>query len=220
MMKIAIDGPAGAGKSTIAQMIATKLGFIYIDTGAMYRAVTYKALQLGRDLEDPKSYDFLKDTTFNFIDNRLYLDGKDISKEIRTVEVTENVSTPSKIPEVRDFLVHYQRKLCENKNVVMDGRDIGTVVLPDADLKIYLDASSYERAKRRMIERHTKGITHQTIEEIQEEIELRDLKDSTREVSPLKKADDAIVIDTSDLSIDEVVDRIVLLINEKMKGAY
>lgn len=214
MIKIAIDGPAGAGKSTIAQKIASKLGFVYIDTGAMYRAVTYKALQLGLDLEDPKSYDFLRDTTFNFKDNCIYLDGKDVSKEIRTLEVTENVSTPSMIPFVRDYLVQYQRKMSKDKDVVMDGRDIGTVVLPDADLKIYLDASSYERAKRRMIERKSKGID-QTIAEIQKEIEIRDLKDSTREVSPLKKADDAVVIDTSNMTIDEVVDTIVLLINER-----
>ena len=214
MIKIAIDGPAGAGKSTIAQKIASKLGFVYIDTGAMYRAVTYKALQLGLDLEDPKSYDFLRDTTFTFKDNCIYLDGKDVSKEIRTLEVTENVSTPSKIPFVRDYLVQYQRKMSKDKDVVMDGRDIGTVVLPDADLKIYLDASSYERAKRRMIERKSKGID-QTIAEIQKEIEIRDLKDSTREVSPLKKADDAVVIDTSNMTIDEVVDTIVLLINER-----
>jgi cytidylate kinase len=214
MVKIAIDGPAGAGKSTIAQRIAKLLKFVYVDTGAMYRAVTYKTMGLGLNLEDPVSYDFLKKTTISFKRGHVFIDGVDVSKEIRNVDVTENVSTPSKIPLVREYLVGIQRKISNKNNIVMDGRDIGTVVLPDADLKIFLDASASERAKRRMIEWQEKGI-YKTVEEIQKEIEIRDLKDSTRDLSPLKKADDAIVIDTSNLSIDEVIEKIVLLINER-----
>lgn len=214
MFKIAIDGPAGAGKSTISKIVAEKLNFQYIDTGAMYRAITYKAMNLGLNLEDEKSYDFLSNTNLEVDGTKIYIDGKDVSTEIRTVEVTTNVSTPSKIGIVRSWLVDYQRKISEAKNVVMDGRDIGTVVLPNADLKIYLDATPECRAKRRMLERSEKGVNI-SFEETLEEIKLRDFKDSTREISPLKKADDAVLVDSSNMTIEEVVTTIINLVNER-----
>lgn len=214
MFKIAIDGPAGAGKSTISKIVAEKLHFEYIDTGAMYRAVTLKALRLGIDMEDENAYGFLGSTSLDIMNGHVILDGEDVSEAIRSVEVTNQVSTPSKIGVVRSFLVDYQRKISDAKNVIMDGRDIGTVVLPNADLKIYLDATVECRAKRRMLERLEKGLSL-SLEETIKEIEVRDFKDSTRKISPLKKADDAIVIDSSNMTIDEVVNEIILLVNER-----
>ncbi|MBQ4571593.1 MAG: (d)CMP kinase [Bacilli bacterium] len=214
MFKIAIDGPAGAGKSTIAKIIAKKLNIEYIDTGAMYRAVTLKALRLGVDMEDENAYEFLKTTVLDICNGRFIMDGEDVSESIRTVEVTENVSTPSKIGVVREFLVEYQRKISDSKSVIMDGRDIGTVVLPNAELKIYLIASVECRAKRRMLEREQSGI-FKSLEETMLEIETRDHKDSTRKISPLKCAEDAIVVDSSNMTIDEVVSEIIKLVNER-----
>lgn len=214
MFQIAIDGPAGAGKSTIAKLLARKLNIEYIDTGAMYRAITLKGLSLGIDLEDENAYSFLKDTHLDISNGRFILDGKDVSEDIRSVEVTENVSTPSKIEAVRTFLVSYQQKISASKSVVMDGRDIGTVVLPSADLKIYLIASVECRAKRRMLEREAKGI-YKSLEDTMLEIETRDHKDSTRKISPLKCAEDAIVVDSSNMTIDEVVENIIYLVNER-----
>ncbi len=211
MFKIAIDGPAGAGKSTISKIVAEKLGFQYIDTGAMYRAVTYKALKLGVDLEKDESYDFLKNTKLDVDGTKIFIDGVDVSTEIRSVEITTNVSTPSKIGVVRSWLVDYQRKISDSKNVVMDGRDIGTVVLPNANLKIYLDASAECRAERRRKERLEKGVDI-SFEETLEEIKTRDFKDSTREISPLKKADDAVLVDSSNMTIEEVVQTIINLV--------
>ena len=214
MFKIAIDGPAGAGKSTIAKIIAKKLNIEYIDTGAMYRAVTLKALRLGIDMEDDNAYGFLNTTELDICNGRFIMDGEDVSEAIRTVTVTENVSTPSKIGVVRSYLVDYQRKISDSKSVIMDGRDIGTVVLPDAELKIYLIASVECRAKRRMLEREQSGV-FKSLEETMLEIETRDHKDSTRKISPLKCAEDAIVVDSSDMSIDEVVSEIIKLVNER-----
>lgn len=216
MFKIAIDGPAGSGKSTISKILAKKLNFEYIDTGAMYRAITLKALKLGINMENEQEYQFLNNTELDICNGRFLLDGIDVSEQIRTIEVSNAVSTPSKIGVVRDYLVDYQRKICNEKNCIVDGRDIGTVVLPDASLKIYLDASIESRATRRMLERLEKGIVLSLYETIQE-IELRDYKDSTRKHSPLRCAEDAIVIDSTDLSIDEVVSRILLLVNERTK---
>lgn len=216
MFKIAIDGPAGSGKSTISKIVAEKLGFEYIDTGAMYRAITLKGLHLGINLEDESAYDFLDSTELDICNGRFIIDGNDVSEEIRSIEVTNNVSTPSKIGKVREYLVKYQRKISNSKNCVMDGRDIGTVVLKDASLKIYLDASVSCRAERRMLERAQKGV-ELSLEETIQEIELRDWKDSTRKNSPLRCAEDAIVIDSSDLSIDEVVSRIINLVIERTK---
>lgn len=214
MFKIAIDGPAGAGKSTISKLLAKRLNFEYIDTGAMYRAITLKAIRLGIDMEDESAYGFLKDTKLDIENGRVFLDDEDVSIPIRSVEVTNQVSTPSKIGVVRTFLVDYQRKISKSKNVVMDGRDIGTVVLPNADLKIYLDATVECRAKRRMLERLEKGVVL-SLEETIDEIITRDTKDSTRAISPLKKADDAVVIDSSDMTIDEVVNEIIKLVYER-----
>lgn len=214
MFKIAIDGPAGAGKSTIAKAVALRLGIEYIDTGAMYRAITLKGLKLGIDLEDESSYSFLNDTVLDIENGRVILDGIDVSTEIRSVEVTENVSTPSKIGIVRTFLVEYQRNISNSKSVIMDGRDIGTVVLPNAELKIYLNASVECRALRRMKEREACGIV-KSLEETMKEIDDRDRKDSTRKISPLKCAEDACVIDSSNLSIEEVVNTIIKLVYER-----
>ncbi len=216
MFKIAIDGPAGSGKSTISKIIAKKLGYEYIDTGAMYRAITLKAMELGINMEDESAYSFLQTTELDICNGRFIMDGRDVSEEIRSVEVTNNVSTPSRIGVVRDYLVDYQRKISNSKNCIMDGRDIGTVVLRDASLKIYLDASVACRAKRRMLERAEKGVIL-PLEDTIYEIELRDWKDSTRLHSPLRCAEDAIVIDSSDLSIDEVVSRILNLVIERTK---
>ena len=214
MFKIAIDGPAGAGKSTISKIVAKRLNFEYIDTGAMYRAITLKALRLGVDLENENSYDFLKNTFLDIENGRVILDHEDVSEAIRSIEVTNQVSTPSKIKVVRDFLVDYQRKISDAKNVVMDGRDIGTVVLPDANLKIYLDATVECRAYRRMIERAEKGI-EQSLEDTIQEIIVRDTKDSTRAISPLRVADDAVIIDSSNMSIEDVVNEIIYLVSER-----
>lgn len=214
MFKIAIDGPAGAGKSTISKEIAKKLNIEYLDTGAMYRAVTLKAMRLGVDMEDENSYEFLKDTSISIIEGKFYLDGEDVSTAIRSVDVTNNVSTPSKIGCVRSYLVDLQRKISESINVVMDGRDIGTVVLPNADLKIYLDATVECRAMRRKLERELSGV-ELSLEEQIEEIKVRDFKDSTRKINPLRKADDAILVDSSNMTIEEVVNTIINLAYER-----
>lgn len=214
MFKIAIDGPAGSGKSTISKLIAKQLNIEYIDTGAMYRAVTLKAMRLGANMEDETAYKFLENTKLDICNGRFLMDDEDVSEEIRSVEVTNQVSTPSKIGVVRDYLVDYQRKISDLRECIVDGRDIGTVVLKDASLKIYLDATIRCRARRRMLERAQKGV-NLSLEETIKEIELRDWKDSTRKHSPLRCAEDAIVIDSTDLSIDEVVSRIINLVNER-----
>ena len=213
MFKIAIDGPAGSGKSTISKILASMLHFDHIDTGAMYRAITLKALRLGINLEDEAQYGFLSTTKIDLDGDKIYLDGEDVSVAIRSVEVTTNASTPARLAVVRTALVDLQRQIAKKQNVIMDGRDIGSVVLPDADLKIYLDASPECRAIRRMKEREASGIK-KSFEETLEEIMVRDRKDSTRAISPLKVADGAIVIDTSDMTIDEVVSKIIALVNE------
>ncbi len=215
MYKIAIDGPAGAGKSSISKELAKILHFEYVDTGAMYRAITLKALRLKLPLEEESSYSFLKDTTMDIENGRVILDGEDVSEAIRSIEVTNNVSFPSRMKIVRTFLVSYQQRISQEKNVVMDGRDIGTVVLPDADLKIYLDASIECRAFRRKKEREENGFPSQSIEEIQSEIEARDYKDSHRLISPLTIAPDAVVIDTSGLKVCESVNLILKLVYER-----
>lgn len=202
---LAIDGPAGAGKSTIAKLLAKKLNYTYIDTGAMYRATTFKALNLGIDLEDPESFTFLNDTDFEFIQGELYMDGQNMSKLNRTKDVSDNVSLVSSHIPVRNKLVELQQDIAKNNHVVMDGRDIGTVVLTHANLKVFLTASVKVRAQRRYEE--LKSIGHQiTVEEIEQDIIKRDAYDSSRSYNPLKKADDAIEIDTSDKDIYQVVD--------------
>lgn len=213
--QIAIDGPAGAGKSTIAKEVAKRLNFTYVDTGAMYRAVTLKALNLNINMEDEAEYDFLQSTKIDFKNNHIYLDEVDVSNEIRSLDVTNNVSLVSKFKYVRDTLVALQQSLAKSKNIIMDGRDIGTVVLPKANLKIFLVASVAERAARRLKERQASGNFNISLDETIAEIEQRDFKDSNRAISPLAKATDAIEIDTSLLSVNEVVDKIIRLVMER-----
>lgn len=213
--QIAIDGPAAAGKSTIAKILAKNLGFEYLDTGAMYRAATIKALRLGINLDDEKQYDFILTTTIDFINGEIYLDGENVNEEIRSLEVSNNVSVVCKYKIVRDRMVELQQEVANNKNIIMDGRDIGTIVLPNANLKIFLIASPEERAKRRLLEREEKGNNSLSLEQTIQEICERDRKDSTREINPLRKADDAIEIDSSQLSINEVVEKITQLVRER-----
>ena len=213
--QIAIDGPSGAGKSTIAKLLANKLGIEYLDTGAMYRACTVKALRLGINLEDEEQYRFLEDTSIEFRNHEIYLDGENVAEAIRTLEVTNNVSMVCHFGYVREKMVELQRKMGESISIIMDGRDIGTVVLPHANLKIFLTADLAERAKRRMLEREEKGQNVQTLEETMDEMATRDYKDSHREIAPLCKAEDAIEIDTTNLSISEVVEKITSLVNER-----
>ena len=207
-MIIAIDGPAGSGKSTIAKLIAEDLGLVYLDTGAMYRLVTLKALNDGilGDLEEIKK--MLDNLNIDIKENGFYLDNVDVSDEIRKPIVSENVSDIAAIREVREKMVDLQRKFSESKNVILDGRDIGTVVFPNADVKIFLVADAKERADRRYKELVKKG-ENVKIEEIYENILKRDEIDSTRKESPLKKAEDAIEVDTTSKNIEEVKNEIL-----------
>jgi CMP/dCMP kinase len=219
-ISIAIDGPAAAGKSTVAKLVAENLSYIYIDTGAMYRALTYKALKEQLDLDDERSlYELLLQTTIELSPGKtgqvIYLDGKNVTSEIRTAEVSNSVSFVSRHSLVREELVKRQQSLAASGGVVMDGRDIGTHVLPNAEVKVFLVASVEERAKRRHEENLAKGFPSD-IHQLQEEISLRDKLDSEREVSPLKKAEDAVQIDTSLLMIQQVVDRIMDLVRERV----
>ncbi len=213
--QIAIDGPAGAGKSTIAKEVAKALHCEYIDTGAMYRAVTLKALRLNINMENESEYSFLDNTTIDFQQGKLFLDGQDVSEDIRSLIVSNNVSLVSKFKTVRTKMVTLQQKLVQSKNIIMDGRDIGTVVLPNANLKIFLTANVEERARRRLMERCAAGKECFTLEETIKEIQERDYKDSHREISPLAKATDAIEIDTSNDSVSEVVEKIISLVMER-----
>ena len=219
-MQVAIDGPASSGKSTISNLIAKETNFLYLDTGAMYRATTLAFLRDHISVDDEKAIEELLDhleiSFKNTEDGQLvFLNGEDVTREIRNLEVTRNVSEVSAIKAVRVKLVQMQREIAENHSIIMDGRDIGTVVLPDAELKIFLVASVKERALRRYRENQEKGI-ELSLEKLEEEIAHRDFLDSTRKESPLKKADDAIEIDTTSLSIQEVVSKITNLIQEKL----
>ncbi|PKK92590.1 MAG: cytidylate kinase [Tenericutes bacterium HGW-Tenericutes-6] len=212
--KLAIDGPAGSGKSTISSLIAKRLGWTHIDTGAMYRAVTLLAIELEIDLHDEASYRFLESTQIHYDFDRIYINDRDVTEAIRSEAVTNNVSLVSSFQYVRRKLVDLQQKAAENGNIVMDGRDIGTVVLPKADLKIFLTANVEERAKRRYKENVKKGKQAQ-ISQVIEDIVSRDQKDSTRKESPLRKAADAVELDTTFLTIDEVVNKIIELTDKK-----
>lgn len=216
-MIIAIDGPAGSGKSTIAKLIAKDIGLVYLDTGAMYRLVTLKALNEGilgngklSDLGKIKK--LLDNLNIDIKENGFYLDDVDVSEEIRKPIISENVSDIAAIREVREKMVDLQRKFSKSKNVILDGRDIGTVVFPNADLKIFLVADAKERAKRRYRELVEKG-ENVEIEEIYDNILKRDKIDSTRKESPLKKAKDAVEVDTTFKSIKEVKNEILKMIN-------
>lgn len=212
--QVAIDGPAGSGKSTISKLIAEKLNITHIDTGAMYRAVTFEALRLGVDLEQESSYRFLETTKISYHDNDIYINERNVTDEIRSKGVTDNVSLVSSFPYVRKKMVEIQKIAASHGHVIMDGRDIGTVVIPHASLKIFLTAHVEERAKRRLLEKEKKG-QKENFENLVQEISLRDKKDSSRVESPLKKADDAIEIDTTNLTIDQVVEKIIGLIKAK-----
>ena len=208
-MNIAIDGPAGAGKSTVAKILAKKLNYNYIDTGAMYRALTLKAIQEGVDFNNTNSLVSLLETTkIEIIHETVFLDGKDVTSEIRTPEVDQKVSITAAVPEIRKEMFNLQRRMAKNTNVIMDGRDIGTVVLPDANFKFFVTASEEERAKRRFKELTDKNY-EVDYEYILKEISKRDKLDTKRKVSPLKQADDAIIINTNNKTIEEVVQEIL-----------
>lgn len=215
MMNVAIDGPAGAGKSTIAKLCAKKMDLIYVDTGAMYRAVALYLLESGIDVNDrsavaEKCKGAGVDIKYEDGVQNVYLNGTNVTGRLREEAVGNTASVTSAVPEVRAQIFSLQRGLAERGGVIMDGRDIGTVVMPDADVKIYLTASSEVRAKRRVLELEAKG-EHPDFEEVKKDIEDRDHRDMTREISPLKQADDAILVDTSEMTIDEVVDKICSL---------
>ena len=213
---VTVDGPAGSGKSTIAKIIAKKYGFTYLDTGAMYRMIALYALENSIDLQDSEAIEtMLKNTKLDIVGNQFFLNGKDVSDEIRTPRVSAIVSPVSAIKEVRVKLVDLQREISKGKSVILDGRDIGTVVFPSGDVKIYLVASPEERAKRRLKEYEEKGV-EADYESVLASIKERDFIDSTRKESPLKKAEDAHEIDSSTMSIDEVVEVISKYIDEKI----
>lgn len=218
-ISIAIDGPAAAGKSTVAKIVAKKLGYIYIDTGAMYRALTLKAIQTNVDVNnEDELYKLLSNIAIKLVPEdgiqKVYIDEVDVSEDIRTPNVTRNVSFVAKHSLVREKMVDLQRKYAINGGVVMDGRDIGTHVLVDAEVKIFMIASVEERAQRRHAENINKGFDS-NLEELKVEIATRDRIDSEREVSPLKKADDAISLDSTSKSIEDVVEEILSIVHEK-----
>lgn len=218
-MNIAIDGPAGAGKSTIAKLLAQKLGFLYLDTGAMYRAIGLKVFENGVSAGDEKSVEeLLEKTELDIIYDggvqKIILDGKDVSAAIREHNISTYASDVSKIKAVRLKMVDMQREIASKQNCILDGRDIGTFVLPNADLKIFLTANVSERAKRRWNELRAKGVDCD-LEQIKKDIETRDYNDSHRDFAPLRQAEDAVAIDTSDMTIERVADKITELVKSE-----
>lgn len=221
-INIAIDGPAGAGKSTIARKAAAELGFIYVDTGALYRSVAYYCISAGADVSAPESVEkLLPEITpeLRFIDGvqHVFVNGSDVSDKIRTPEVSMAASKVSAIPAVRAFLFDLQQKIARENDIIMDGRDIGTVVLPDADLKIFLTASPEARADRRYAELKDKPDAP-AYEQVLADIIKRDHDDSTRAIAPLKQADDAVLCDTTELSLEESVQTIIGMIKKVKDG--
>ena len=218
MISIAIDGPAGAGKSTLSRKLAENLGFIYVDTGALYRTVGLKFSNIGADTNLNCDIDAVLSETavdIRFVDGeqRVFLDEKDVSDEIRTPTASMMASAVSAKPPVRAFLLEMQRKLARENNVVMDGRDIGTVVLPNAEVKIYLTASAEARANRRYKELLEKGTTV-TYKEVYDDMVKRDYNDMNREIAPLKQADDAILADTSNCNLEESLELLLKIVKE------
>ncbi|MBE7016016.1 MAG: (d)CMP kinase [Ruminococcaceae bacterium] len=218
MISVAIDGPAGAGKSSIAKEVSKKLGFVYIDTGAMYRAVAVYAIENGIDICGENFTDQVLDKIDISIEydedgQKVFLCGKDVTKRIREADASVGASNVAVIPAVRLKLVALQRELAKKTSVIMDGRDIGTYVLPDADIKIFLTASVEERARRRYREMIDKGM-EADFEKVKQDIMYRDKNDSEREFAPLRQAEDAVLVDTSDMTIDQVIDKIYSMILE------
>ncbi|MGE5704394.1 MAG: (d)CMP kinase [Clostridia bacterium] len=222
-MKIAIDGPAGAGKSTVAKQTASRLRFVYIDTGAMYRALAWAAVEQGLSLEDEQGVSDLLEAGKIRLSREndtqhVWWNDKDITEKIRTPQISQYASIVAGHPKVRKQMLHLQRRLADEGNVIMDGRDIGTHVLPDADVKIFLTASIEERASRRLTELKQKGV-ETTLDELIAEIAERDKRDSEREVAPLRKAEDAVLVDTTGRSINEIVEQILHICNETGENA-
>lgn len=220
MINVAIDGPAGAGKSTIAKAAAKELGFIYVDTGALYRAVAYNAVKNGVIDDEQGIISMLDDTKveLKYVDGvqSVYLNGEDVSGFIRTPEISMGASKVSAIPQVREFLLNLQREIAKTNNVIMDGRDIATVVLPDAEVKIFLFASPECRAERRYKELVEKG-ENVSFDDVLKDVNQRDYQDSHREIAPLKPSEESIMADTSELTLQESIDLIVNTIKERIQ---
>ena len=221
-VSVAVDGPAGSGKSTITKMVAKSLGFNYVDTGAMYRALTYNFLSNGLDeLEEEKIKELLSKTDFKveYVDGvqYVYVNDEEVSDKIRTSEVSKFTSLFAKSPSVRDFLIDTQRNLANTNNIIMDGRDIASVVLPNADVKIFLTASVEERARRRVLDFERQGIEDVDFEKVKDDIKARDWQDENRDIAPLVKVESATLIDTTSLTIDEVVQKMTELVKSVEK---
>lgn len=221
-VSVAVDGPAGSGKSTITKMVAKSLGFNYVDTGAMYRALTFNFLSNGLDeLEEEKIKELLSKTDFKveYVDGvqYVYVNDVEVSDKIRTAEVSKFTSLFAKSPAVRDFLIDTQRNLANTNNIIMDGRDIASVVLPNADVKIFLTASVEERARRRVLDFERQGIENVDFEKVKEDIKARDWQDENRDIAPLVKVESATLIDTTSLTIDEVVEKMAELVKSVEK---
>ena len=220
-INVALDGPSGAGKSTIAKAVAKKLEYVYVDTGAMYRSIAYYVISKGADLSDPEQIKPLLGEIsiklcYTEAGQRVMLNDKDVSDKIRTPEISMGASKVSAIPEVREFLLELQKNIAKENNIIMDGRDIGTTILPNAEVKIYLTASVDTRAKRRALEYEQKGESFD-LDQIRKDIIERDERDMNREISPLKQADDAVLVDSSEMGIDDVVNAILNVYKEKVQ---
>lgn len=220
IINVAVDGPAGAGKSTVSRAAAKAMGYIYVDTGALYRAVGVNALRNGIDTKDRQAVaESLSDIRVNHVfengEQKVLLNGEDVSAEIRTPDASMAASDVSAVPKVRDFLFDLQRNIASKNNCIMDGRDIGTVVLPNAKVKVFLTASPEERAMRRFRELSEKGSTVK-YEEVLEDLIKRDYNDSHREVAPLKQADDAVLLDTTGMTLEQSVESLIKIIKEKV----
>ena len=221
-VSVAVDGPAGSGKSTITKLVAKSLGFNFVDTGAMYRALTYNFLSNGLDeLEEEEIKELLSKTDFKveYVDGvqYVYVNNEEVSDKIRTAEVSKFTSLFAKSPAVRDFLIDTQRNLANTNNIIMDGRDIASVVLPNADVKIFLTASVEERARRRVLDFERQGIENVDFEKVKEDIKARDWQDENRDIAPLIKVESATLIDTTSLTIDEVVEKMTELVKSLEK---
>lgn len=220
MVSVAIDGPSGAGKSTVSRAVAKAFGFIYVDTGAMYRTIGLAAYRKGLDTKDKPSIIALLpelsiDLRYNELgEQRMYLGDEDVSADIRLPEISMCASNVSAMPEVRAYLMDMQRQMAKRYDVIMDGRDIGTVILPDAEVKIFLTASAEERANRRLKELEAKGV-NTSFEEVLEDMKKRDAQDSSRAAAPLVPSDDAVILDTSEMGFDESVQAVCKLIADK-----